>query len=87
LKILYLENHPHFSTAVVHSFLAHCQVTVVPNIAGAKLLLNNEIFDVALIDYDLDDGKGDEFIQHVKKLRLNLPMVACSSHDFGNNAM
>jgi DNA-binding NtrC family response regulator len=61
--------------------------TVFSFVASRIEVLNNEIFDVALIDYDLDDGKGDEFIQHVKKLCLNLPMVACSSHDFGNNTM
>jgi DNA-binding NtrC family response regulator len=87
LKILFLENHPHFPKAVIQSFLAHCDVTVVPNIAEAKSLLNHDTFDVALIDYDLDDGKGDEFIKHIKDMRLELPMVACSSHDFGNHAM
>jgi DNA-binding response OmpR family regulator len=88
LKILYLENHPHFSKIVTSGFLAeYAAVTVVPNISDAKQLLSNETFDVALVDYDLDDGKGVEFVKFVKDLGLQLPIVACSSHENGNNEL
>jgi DNA-binding NtrC family response regulator len=86
-KILYLENHPHFSKMVIKEFLSEYSVILTANVSEAKEFVRGQIFDLALVDYDLDDGKGTEFIKYVKGMDIKLPMVACSSHEKGNCAL
>lgn len=87
MNILYVENHPHFAKAVVSEFLSSHKVYVVPTIALAKNAVLAEAFDLALVDYDLDDGKGVDFIAFVKSIGLELQVIACSSHEKGNAAL
>ena len=44
-------------------------------------------FDVALVDYDLDDGKGDEFVRELREAGERIVIVGVSSHDEGNAAL
>ncbi|APR78871.1 Hypothetical protein A7982_04218 [Minicystis rosea] len=44
-------------------------------------------FDAALVDYDLDDGKGDQLIRSIRVAGFNAPIVAVSARDEGNLAM
>jgi DNA-binding NarL/FixJ family response regulator len=41
-------------------------------------------FDVVMVDYDLDDGKGTEVIALAKELVPRVGVVAVSSHAEGN---
>jgi len=38
-------------------------------------------------DYDLDDGKGEEFVRECRATRPRLPVIAVSSHEAGNAAL
>ena len=40
-----------------------------------------------MADYDLDDGKGDEFVPECRTSLPHLPIIAVSSHDIGNTAL
>lgn len=46
---------------------------------------------MVLCDYDLDDGKGDEFVRECRGStrtgRPCLPIIAVSSHETGNAAL
>jgi DNA-binding NarL/FixJ family response regulator len=44
-------------------------------------------FDSVLSDYDLDEGKGDEFVRVCRAKHPMLPVIAVSSHDAGNVAL
>jgi DNA-binding response OmpR family regulator len=87
VKILYVENHSVFAENVRRQFLAKHFVTVVPSLSEARAAIQNETFDLFLIDYDLDDGKGDEFVRLLRTKGSRAPVVGVSSHEEGNSAL
>ena len=87
LRILFVDNHPEFTTMVVAAFLSAHEVVVVPTIAEARLAIERATFDVALVDYDLDDGKGDAFVASLRATESSLPVVAVSARSEGNAAL
>lgn len=87
MKIRYVENHDVFAANVVRLFLAQHEVTVVPSIARAQEARAVETFDLMLVDFDLDDGKGDALVKEVRASGDQIGMVAVSSHDEGNAAL
>lgn len=82
MKILYIENHDVFAANVIRLFLAQHDVILVPSIARAL-----ETFDLMLVDFDLDDGKGDALVSKVRASGDRISIVAVSSHDEGNAAL
>jgi DNA-binding NarL/FixJ family response regulator len=87
VKILYLENHAIFAQQVISQFLKSHQITVVPTLTAALQALASAVFDLVLSDYDLDDGKGDEFVRECRAAQPRLPIIAVSSHYAGNEAL
>ena len=87
VNILYLENHAVFAEQVTREFLREHRVTIVPSLAAARTALVMGDFDLVLSDYDLDDGKGEEFVRECRAARLRLPIIAVSSHEAGNAAL
>ena len=68
-------------------FLSEHRVTVVPSLAAARTALASGSFDLVLSDYDLDDGKGEEFVRECHAAHPRLPIIAASSHETGNAAL
>jgi CheY-like chemotaxis protein len=87
VNILYLENHAVFAQQVTRQFLSEHRITVVPSLSAARRAFASSSFDLVLSDYDLDDGKGDEFVRECRALHRHLPVVAVSSHEAGNAAL
>jgi len=87
MRILFVENHAVFSQTVVELFLSEHCVVVVPSVLQALDALGTSHFDVALVDYDLDDSKGDVFVRRVRDSGSRLPIVAASARDEGNDAL
>lgn len=87
MKILFVENHARFAQVVVKHFLAAHQVITVASIMQAKEALVSEAFDLILLDYDLDDGKGTELIPQLHTLTPRPFIIAASAHDKGNRAL
>jgi len=87
VNILYLENHAVFAQQVIRQFLFVHQVTVVPSLAAARSALLSRSFDLILSDYDLDDGKGAEFVRECRTSHPHVPVIAVSSHQEGNDAL
>lgn len=87
MKILLLENHSHFAKAVVKEFLSEHEVTVLPSVAEAKDILGKVEFDLFMSDFDLDDGKGVEFVAYLRSTGNEKPVIAISSHERGNQAL
>jgi DNA-binding response OmpR family regulator len=86
MELLWVENHPQF-TRFARPFLAGYAVTVVPSLAAARAALGKARFDVVLVDFDLDDGKGAELVRELAS-RVGRPViVATSSHTDGNAAL
>lgn len=87
MKILYIENHQKFSKLISRHLLSNHLVEVVPSIAEASLKISADSFDLVLLDYDLDDGKGSEIIPLLKTLPNRPKIIAVSAHEDGNNAL
>src|SRR5207247_8823596 len=82
-----LESHSVFAEQLTRRFLAAHRVTVVHSLSEARGALASGGFDLVLSDYDLDDGKGDEFVRECRTTHPRLPIIAVSSHEAGTGAL
>jgi DNA-binding response OmpR family regulator len=87
MKILFVENHAVFAKQVIDCFLSAHKVTVVPSVVAARNDLTVNQYDVLLVDYDLDDGKGSELIRELRKNGSQSRIIGVSSHEPGNAAL
>jgi DNA-binding response OmpR family regulator len=89
MKILYVENHAAFAETVKQRFLSGYSVTVVPSLSSAREKLKDNSFDLLLVDYDLDDGKGAELVHEVRApaSARRVAIIGVSSHAEGNAAL
>src|SRR5215831_5985662 len=87
MRILYVENHAIFANQVCQQFLSDHIVRVSPNLSSARDALDSEKYDLLLIDYDLDDGKGDELVSACRVAHPELRIIAVSAHEAGNAAL
>ena len=88
IRILFIENHAVFAKTVTQIFLAAYQVKVVPSMQSAlEELKSNSRYHLILIDYDLDDCKGDEITKKIRQTYPDIKIIATSSHSKGNNLM
>ncbi len=67
-------------------FFSDDDVVVVSSVSAA-LKLNTMDFDLVLVDYDLDDGKGDQVVRALGRGQTKVPIIAVSSHEEGNTAL
>lgn len=86
-KILMVEDHEIFARNVIREFLSEHEVTVVSSVEAARREFEDAPFDVLLVDYDLEDDKGDEFVRWVRARFDSTRIVATSSHDYGNEML
>jgi len=84
MKILWVENHKAFVTIALKSILSAHDVTVTPTLTGARAAFACDRFDAILVDFDLDDGKGNELVKEIAADDKRPIIVACSSHAEGN---
>jgi DNA-binding response OmpR family regulator len=87
MKILYVENHAVFAAQVCQQFLSAHTVRVVPTLAAARDALGGDNYDLLIVDYDLDDGKGDELVRACRVLHPKLKIIAGSAQEAGNAAL
>src|SRR4051794_26237369 len=87
MRILFVDNHPEFTSVVRAAFLSKHDVVVMPTITAARAAAEGSTFDVALVDYDLDDGKGDDFVRWVRAASMALTIIAVSARADGNEAL
>lgn len=87
MRILMVEDHQRFAQAVIAEFLEDHDVIIAAGVNAAREQLAGERFEVVLVDYDLPDGKGDEVVRWMRANDLDVPVVAVSSHEFGNTQL
>jgi len=87
LKILFIENHSVFAQQAKIYFLSEHQVTVVPSLATARSKLATDKFDLMLVDYDLDDGKGEELVRELREAGNKIRIIGVSAREEGNVAL
>ena len=87
MKILFVENHSVFADQVIRCFLSAHQVTVVPSLAAARDKLSGETYNVLQVDYDLDDGKGDQLVRELRLAGSGMRVIGVSAREDGNEAL
>ena len=87
MRILFVENHAVFARTVISKFLAAHEVTVVPSLSQGRQSISTNKYDLVLLDYDLDDGKGSELAVEIRESNPRLPVIGVSSHQQGNEAL
>src|SRR6266850_860516 len=87
MKILYVENHSVFAANVTQKFLSQHSVSIVPSLSSARQAMVAARFDLLLVDYDLDDGKGDELVRELRTSGNRSIIIGVSSHEAGNAAL
>jgi len=87
VRILWVENHARFVAVSLPVFFQEHAVTVVPSVRQAREQIASGIFDAAILDYDLDDGKGVEVVAYLIALPERPLIVAASAHADGNEAL
>jgi DNA-binding response OmpR family regulator len=87
MKILFVENHFVFAKQVTTHFLSAHQVTVVPSLSEARASLAANQFDLLLVDYDLDDGKGEQLVRELRKAGNIIRIIGVSAREEGNAAL
>ncbi len=86
-RILYVENHAIFAAQVTSLFLSQHDINIVPSLEAARQALKTKSFDLVLLDYDLDDGKGADLLPDLVAMTSCPYAIAVSSHDAGNLAL
>lgn len=51
------------------------------DVASAISKLENETYDIAIIDYELPDGTGMDLLRRVKEQGINVEVILLTSHD------
>jgi DNA-binding response OmpR family regulator len=87
MKILFIENHSIFAQQAIIHFLSAHQVTIVPSLSMARSSLAANQFDLLLVDYDLDDGKGEELVRELREAGNKIRIVEVSAREEGNAAL
>jgi DNA-binding response OmpR family regulator len=87
VRILFVENDAVFARVVVGEFLTTHEVVIVGTVHGACERAAAEAFDAALVDYDLDDGKGTAVVEALRRRGFTGRIVGVSSHEAGNAAL
>ena len=87
MNVLYVENNVHFYNAVKKEFFSEYKLSSVPTIREAIEELAENQYDLVLVDYDLDDGKGVVLVKEIRKTNNKIPIIAVSSHEEGNSEM
>ncbi|HVF85406.1 MAG TPA: response regulator [Abditibacteriaceae bacterium] len=87
MKILFVENYRRFADITAKTFLPSHLVTIIPRVSVARRALLEGAFDVVLIDYDLDGGKGDALLSDMQSHSCRAVVIAISSHTMGNQAL
>ncbi len=79
-----VENHRVFADTVAKAFLSSHEVSFAAGLTDARAALAIASFGAVLVDYDLDDGKGDILVRELRSNGFAGAVVAISSHEEGN---
>lgn len=87
VRILFVENHEVFSNLVARKFLAAHQVQIVKTLREARDAMAAVQYDLLLLDYDLDDGKGEELLAELGGNGRRPIIIGVSAYEHLNAAL
>ncbi len=84
MRLLFVENHAVFARTVAEEFLTSFRIVIAPSREDARRHLATGTFEVMLVDFDLDDGKGDDLVRELRAQGFKGQIVAVSAREEGN---
>ncbi|MEO5911906.1 MAG: sigma-54 dependent transcriptional regulator [Pelobium sp.] len=80
IKTLIVEDDPTFAEILI-GFLSrhHHEVTHVTRVKESYKLLDQQVFELLLVDYRLPDGTGLEILSHLKEKGTAIPVIMMTS--------
>jgi signal transduction histidine kinase/CheY-like chemotaxis protein len=85
MKVLVAEDNP-INMMVARKFLERWDVNITEAVNGAKALeqFNKDKFDVLLIDLEMPEMDGYQFVSAIKEINKNVPAIAFTAAVFDN---
>jgi DNA-binding NarL/FixJ family response regulator len=93
MKVLIVEDHPIVVSGCRHLFATQADIFLAPTLAEARKALNKYLPDVTVVDINLPDGSGLEFVRELierdattKVVVFSMaddPLLAMTAIDFG----
>lgn len=84
-SILHIEDDSDIVTIMRLQLESLCEYQAVSTLAQANLLLDNNHFDLILLDLGLPDGNGLSLLAHITQTQGDIPVVIFSAQDLGVN--
>ena len=82
VRVLLIDDDPNMSRVIAHELLADLRINLVGQAASVRegrRLINQNEFDVMLVDLNLGDGTGFELIEYMKTVRPVAEAVVISA--------
>lgn len=80
-RILHVEDDKTFQLEVDVVLKDITEIVHVDNIKDAKEKLDNESFDLILLDFTLPDGSGQALLKKIHALKNSPPVIVLSGHE------
>jgi len=87
MRILFVENHAAFAAIARDEFMRGHEVVIVPSLAEARTCLAAGTFDLVLLDFDLDDGRGVDLLADLRRGPAHVRVIGVSARPAGNAAL
>ena len=80
-RILHIEDEETTQLYIKELLSDEGDIFQVSNIADAKDLLDNQVFDLVLLDFTLPDGSGQILIEYIGSLKPVPAVIVLSGHE------
>ncbi|MEM7106727.1 MAG: ATP-binding protein [Bacteroidota bacterium] len=83
LKVLLVEDEPVHQDLITKKFQSYdnIKLRLAKNLSEAKLLVSRSVPDLAIVDYEMPDGKGIELIKTQKRKQFPVVVMANQSNE------
>ncbi len=83
-QLLYIEDNKAFREEVARTFLSEYAIEFATTVSDALEKCSKNRYDALLLDYDLAEGKGSDFLREFDK---SIPIIAVSAFEENNDIL
>ena len=79
--MLHLEDDSDFAEIIKRGLADKAKITSVRTLAQAREAIKSDSFDLVVVDWDLPDGNGRDFIDDIEKQQSQARIISLSATD------